>query len=89
MTLEFFSFLRLWELTCNTKFSPEEDLSPYDNSFLRSWENLDRTSVHIKISKTDPFRAGQTIVIGKPHLPVCPVQAMMAYLAMRNPTTLT
>ena len=86
MTLAFFGFLRLGELTSNTKFSPEEHLSPDDIRFLPSWENVDHMSVHIKISKTDPFRAGQTKFVGKTHQPVCPVQAMMAYLSIRTPT---
>ena len=85
MTLAFFGFLRLGELTCNTKFSPEEHLSPDDITFLPSWEHLDHMSVRIKISKTDPFRAGQSILIGKTSQPVCPVQAMKAYLSIRNP----
>lgn len=86
MTLAFFGFLRLGELTCNTKFSPEEHLSPDNVTFLPSWENLDHISVRIKISKTDPFRVGQTILIGKTHQQVCPVQVMKAHLSKRNPT---
>lgn len=84
MTLAFFGFLRLGELTCNSKFSPETHISPEDVTFLPSWENPDHLSVHIKISKTDSFRSGQTILIGKTHQPVCPVQAMKAYLSTRD-----
>lgn len=86
MTLAFFGFLRLGELTCNSKFSPEAHLSPEDVIFLPSWENPDHLSVRIKISKTDPFRSGQTILIGKTHQPVCPVQAMKAYMFTRDRT---
>jgi hypothetical protein len=43
--------------------------------------------VRIKESKTDPFRAGQTITIGSSNTPLCPVLAMENYLALR-PTTL-
>ena len=86
MTLAFFGFLRLGELTCNSKFSPEAHLSPEDVIFLPSWENSDHLSVRIKISKTDPFRSGQTILIGKTHQPVCPVQAMKAYMSTRDRT---
>lgn len=86
MTLAFFGFLRLGELTCNSKFSPEAHLSSEDVIFLPSWENPDHLSVRIKISKTDPFRSGQTIIIGKTHQPVCPVQAMKAYMSTRDRT---
>ena len=86
MTLAFFGFLRLGELTCNSNFFPEVHLSPEDISFLPSWENPDHLSVHIKISKTDPFRSGQTILIGNSHQPVCPVQAMKAYMSIRHHT---
>ena len=87
MTLAFFGFLRLGELTCNTKFSPVEHLSPDDISFLPSWDNPDHISVRIKLSKTDPCRAGQTILIGKTRQPVCPVQAMKTYLSIYTEPT--
>ena len=86
MTLAFFGFLRLGELTCNSKFFPEAHLSPEDVIFLPSWENPDHLSVRIKITKTDPFISGQTILTGKTHQPVCPVQAMKAYMSTRDRT---
>ena len=39
--------------------------------------------VRLKVSKTDPFRQGQTIVIGKTNSPLCPISAMVAYLNSR------
>ena len=39
--------------------------------------------VRLKVSKTDPFRQGQTIVIGKTNSPLCPITAMVAYLNSR------
>ena len=86
MTLAFFGFLRLGELACNSKFSPEAHLSQEDVIFLPSRQNPDHLSVRIKISKTDLFRSGQTILIGKTHHPVCPVQAMKAYMSTRDRT---
>lgn len=44
-------------------------------------------SVRIKTSKTDPFRSGQTIVIGKIDQRVCPVLAMTTYLSSRGTKT--
>lgn len=86
MSLAFFGFLRLGELTCNSKFSPETHLTADDVTFLPSWENPDHMSVCIKISKTDPFTSGQTILLGKTQQPVCPVQGMKTYIAIRKRT---
>ena len=40
--------------------------------------------VHIKASKTDPFRQGAFIYLGKTGNDLCPVAAMTAYLAVRG-----
>ena len=42
-------------------------------------------SVRIKQSKTDPFRQGVTIFMGKTGCDLCPVAAVLAFLAMRGP----
>lgn len=86
MTLSFFGFLRLGELTCNGKFSSDTHLSLGDVTFLPSWDNPDHMSIRIKVSKTDPFRSGQTIMVGKTNQPVCPVKAMKSYFSLRNST---
>lgn len=39
--------------------------------------------VRLKVSKTNPFRQGQTTVIGKTNSPLCPISAMVAYLNFR------
>ncbi len=87
MTLAFFGFLRLGELTCNSKFNPETHLKPDDVNFSSESQPINRMFVRIKESKTDSFRAGQTITIGSSNTPLCPVLAMENYLALR-PTTL-
>ena len=65
MTLAFFGFLRLGEMTCKSPYSPVIHLSPGDITYLSSFNNPEYMSVRIKVSKTDPFRSGQTIIIGK------------------------
>ena len=60
MTLAFFCFMRLGELTCNSKFSLESHLSPSDVHFLPSFSQPDYMSIQVKISKTGPFRIGYT-----------------------------
>ena len=44
-----------------------------------------RMLVHVKGLKTDPFREGVTLSIGKTEASVCPVAAMQAYLACKPP----
>lgn len=56
MTLAFFGFLRLGELTCNSKFSPEIHITSDDVKFFPHMSNPDFTTAYIKTSKTDPFR---------------------------------
>ena len=43
-------------------------------------------SIQVKIMKTDPFRIGHTILIGKTNQPICPVKAMKMYLATKTNT---
>ena len=73
MTLAFFGFMRLGELTCNSKFSFETHLSPSDVRFLPSLSQPD----HI---------IGHTLLIGKTNQPICPVKAMKMYLVSRTNT---
>ena len=40
--------------------------------------------IRLKASKTDPFRKGCFIHIGKGSYPLCAIQALMAYLTMRG-----
>ena len=40
--------------------------------------------VRIKSSKTDPFRKGMNIYLGRTHNNLCPITAMMAYLSVRG-----
>jgi hypothetical protein len=42
--------------------------------------------LHLMSSKTDPFHEGYTIVLGPSGGPICPVQALLRYLAIRGPS---
>ena len=64
MTLAFFGFLRLGELTCNSKFSSEIHITSDNVRFFPHMSNPEFTTMYIKTSKTDPFRTGHTITIG-------------------------
>ena len=47
-------------------------------------ENPSSLRVHIKTSKTDPFRQGCFIYLGRGQAPLCPIAAIMSYLRLRG-----
>lgn len=82
--LGFFGFLRSGEFTIQDEgsFDSTYHLMPGDIS-VDSHSNPSIMRVLIKASKTDPFRKGTPIYIGATHDDLCPVAAMLAYLAVR------
>ena len=84
VSLAFFGFLRLSELTCNTNFCNEIHLAAHDVSFNPNHSNTTYMIIRMKASKTDPFRCGRNIIIGKTGLPICPVAAMAKYLSINK-----
>ena len=81
-TLAFFGLLRVSEFTCpsSLSFDPSLHLSASDIRFSHSPSLL---HVHIKQSKTDPFRQGCTIRVARTGGPFCPFQAMVTFLQVR------
>lgn len=83
--LGFFAFLRIGEMTCPSinVWDPNVHLSlgdvaidhPSRPSFIR---------VRIKQSKTDPFRKGIDLYVGRTSSSLCPVAAMLDYLTTRG-----
>ena len=47
--------------------------------------NCRSASIHIKASKTDPFRSGVTITLHANNSPLCPIKAIRPYLS-RHPS---
>ena len=84
MTLAFFGFLRIGELTCDSHFNPDRRLTTSDLVFMPK-SSPKYMLVRLKVSKTDPVRKGQTIVIGRANPNLCPISAMVAYLESRPP----
>jgi hypothetical protein len=72
----------------NTKFNPEVHLMLENLYFAPGvgHGNPEFITVEIKVSKTDPFRLGQTITVGASNSPLCPVLAMKKYLVVRKTT---
>ena len=83
--LEFFGFLRSSEFTISTQigYDPKVHLSPNDvavDNRATPW----MLKVIIKQSKTDPFRQGVTLCLGKTDSQLCPVDALLPYLTVRG-----
>ena len=83
--LAFFGFLRCGEFTMPSKtvYDPETHLAVADVA-LDDKENPSVIQVTIKQSKTDPFRQGVHLYLGRTGNLVCPVNAILAYLAVRD-----
>ena len=83
--LAFFGFLRSAEFTAPSisEFDPSAHLSFNDIAIDNQSSPL-LIRVHIKQSKTDPFRQGVFIYIGRSHADICPVQIITQYLAARG-----
>ena len=56
----------------------------FDDVTVDSVANPTSVSLQLKASKTDPFRKGVTIVLGRTHNVLCLVEALLAYLAVRG-----
>lgn len=83
-TLGFFAFLRAGEFTCPSldKFEASTMLSTEDVC-VDSRTNPSFLTVRLKRSKGDPFGAGVLLYVGRTFLPLCPVTAVLSYLAVR------
>ena len=78
----FFGFFRLGELLLEreTDFNPRLHLAWGDNN----QQAPTVIKLHLKQSKTDPFGRGADIVLGKTGCNLCPVAAILGYVAARG-----
>ena len=85
MCLCFFGFLRAGEMTLEseTSFDPGAHLCFADVA-IDDPANPAILKVRIKASKTDPFRKGVDIYLGRTNKDLCPLEAILPYLAMRG-----
>ena len=81
----FFGFLHVSEFRVPPpcKYDPDVHLSLSDVT-LDNTHSPKVVRLHIKQSKTDPFRKGTHIHLGRMYQNVCPVQVMLLYLAIRG-----
>ena len=83
--LAFYCFLRSGELCIATgeAFDEYRNLTLQD-IVIDSMSNPWMLKVHIKCSKTDPFRVGSDIFIARMENDLCPVAAILAWLVKRG-----
>ena len=86
-TLAFSGFLRSSEFTYQGvyTFRPRFDLSTECVSFHPSLASPQHIIVSLKSSKTDSFRAGQSLLIARADTPVCAVATMQHYFQSTSP----
>ena len=82
MTLVFFGFLLIGELTCDSHLNPERHSTVPDLVFVPKSSPKFKL-VGLKVSRKDPFRKGQTIVIVKANSNLCLIPAKLTYLESR------
>ena len=81
----YFGFLRIGEITTPSiaGFNPADHLCVSDIA-VDSQQNPSLLRVTIKRSKTDPFRKGISLFLGRTKTDICPVTAVVSYLEKRG-----
>lgn len=81
----FFGFFRSGELTAPEKgeFDPNQHLT-FNDVMIDNPTNPRAVSIRLKQSKTDPFRQGVSIYLGRTESLLCPVAALLSYLVLRG-----
>jgi len=82
----FWGFLRSGEVVASseTQFDPSVNLA-YGDVRVDSVADPHYLAVVIKGSKTDMFRKGTTVYLGRTKMKLCPVAADLSYMALRGP----
>ena len=82
----FYGFLQAGEAAASAdgEFHPSQHLS-YADVAVDNVRQPSYLAVQIKQSKTDPFRKGVQVIIGRTGGPLCPVVAILAYMVLRKP----
>lgn len=81
----FFGFLRTGEVVVpsDAGYDPQVHLS-FQDVKVDNRQNPKWLEVHLKASKTDPFRHGVTIYVGATGKWLCPVASVLAYMVQRG-----
>ena len=82
----FFEFMRSGEFTCSPSGNPSDCTLTVSDVQVDSRTNPQMLSILLRRSKTDPFGTGTYPYIGQTGTVICPVSALLAYLAIRSPS---
>ncbi len=84
-TLCFFGFFRSGEIAIPTagSFDPDSHLT-FNDVMVDSLQSPQLVRVRLKVSKTDPFRRGVDVFVGRTGDDLCPVAAVLAYMVRRG-----
>ena len=84
-SLCFFGFLRSGEVTIPTDTSFDKAVHlTFEDIAVDNLKDPTMVRARLKSSKTDPFRKGVDIVVGRTGDRICPVAAMLGYLRARG-----
>ena len=83
--LGFFGFLRSGEFTCSSPHNHSECTLTVGDVAIDSRQDPRVLTVSLRNSKTDQFGMGTHIYLGRTGNELCPVSAVLAYLAIRQP----
>ena len=83
-SLCFFGFFRSGELTSPSDHAFDNEHITFRDIAFDNRTNPTTLKVHLKASKTDPYRSGVDIYVGKTGNDLCLVVAMVNYLAKRG-----
>ena len=80
-----YGFLRSGEVTVlsDSAFDPATHIM-FEDINVDDTTNPTLLKLRLKASKTDPFRKGIDVVVGRTNNKLCPVAAVLAYLALRG-----
>ena len=85
-SLCFFGFLRSGEITVPSESAFDEGAHlTFNDITVDSTTNPQILRARIKASKTDPFRVGINIFVGRTNNSLCPVAAVLDYMTLRGP----
>ena len=86
-SLCFFGFFRSGEITVPslTSFDSSRHLA-WGDVAVDSLDNPQMLKIHLKTSKTDQLRRGADVYVGRTDCPICPITAVLHYMALRGST---
>ena len=79
----FFGFFRAGEFTSRSPSFPDDDIIAVTDVTRDPNYPPSFVCIRLRRSKTDPFSAGVDVYLGRTGHPICPVAALLAFLAVR------